>query len=98
MSAAGAAGTAGAAALLIPRGTWGLNGLEQIDGAVDVRLQAAPATADLLGNGKPDVRVWAYNGQVPGPEIRARQGDRLRVMIENGLREETTIHWHGVRV
>ena len=34
---------------------------------------------------------------MPGPEIRVRQGDRLRVVVENGLDEETTVHWHGVR-
>src|SRR3546814_16175329 len=42
--------------------------------------------------------AWCYNGQVPGPEIRVRQGDRLRIQVENGLDEETTVHWHGVRV
>ena len=42
--------------------------------------------------------AWSYNGIVPGPEIRLRQGDRLRVAVDNALAEETTIHWHGVRV
>jgi FtsP/CotA-like multicopper oxidase with cupredoxin domain len=42
--------------------------------------------------------MWAYNGQVPGPEIRLRQGDRLRATLQNRLKEDTTIHWHGVRV
>jgi FtsP/CotA-like multicopper oxidase with cupredoxin domain len=41
--------------------------------------------------------VWAYEGTVPGPEIRVRQGDRLRVSVENRLPQETTVHWHGVR-
>jgi FtsP/CotA-like multicopper oxidase with cupredoxin domain len=35
---------------------------------------------------------------VPGPEIRLRQGERLRALVENGLDEETTIHWHGIRL
>jgi FtsP/CotA-like multicopper oxidase with cupredoxin domain len=42
--------------------------------------------------------VWSYNGTVPGPEIRVRQGERLRITVENQLAEETTVHWHGVRV
>jgi FtsP/CotA-like multicopper oxidase with cupredoxin domain len=42
--------------------------------------------------------VWCYNGAVPGPEIRVRQGERLRIAVANGLAEETTVHWHGVRV
>ena len=35
---------------------------------------------------------------MPGPEIRVRQGERLRVAVRNGLTEETTVHWHGLRV
>jgi FtsP/CotA-like multicopper oxidase with cupredoxin domain len=42
--------------------------------------------------------VWSYNGAVPGPEIRVRQGERLRITVENQLAEETTVHWHGLRV
>jgi FtsP/CotA-like multicopper oxidase with cupredoxin domain len=42
--------------------------------------------------------VWSYNGAVPGPEIRVRQGGRLRITVDNELDEETTVHWHGLRV
>jgi FtsP/CotA-like multicopper oxidase with cupredoxin domain len=42
--------------------------------------------------------VWCYNGRTPGPEIRVRQGERLRVLVENRLAEETTVHWHGIRL
>ncbi len=44
------------------------------------------------------VSAMTYNGQVPGPEIRAREGERLRVVLKNSLSEPTTIHWHGVDV
>ena len=43
-------------------------------------------------------RVWNYNGSVPGPVIRIRLGDTLQVNFKNNLPDETTIHWHGVRV
>lgn len=39
---------------------------------------------------------WLYNGQFPGPEIRAKEGERLRVAIKNNLPEGTTVHWHGI--
>ena len=42
--------------------------------------------------------MWAYNGQVPGPTLRIRLGETIRVRFTNGLPEETTIHWHGVRL
>jgi FtsP/CotA-like multicopper oxidase with cupredoxin domain len=64
----------------------------------DVRLVARPARVPLVGAPHPETDVWTYNGTVPGPEIRLRQGDRLRVVVENRLGESTTVHWHGVRV
>jgi FtsP/CotA-like multicopper oxidase with cupredoxin domain len=42
------------------------------------------------------VDAYAYNGQIPGPRIHIRQGDRIRVNVTNGLPEETTVHWHGM--
>ncbi len=44
------------------------------------------------------VRAWGYNGQVPGPELRVREGDEVRVRLRNELSVPTTIHWHGVNV
>ncbi|HEX2135862.1 MAG TPA: multicopper oxidase domain-containing protein, partial [Microvirga sp.] len=62
------------------------------------RLVAAPARVALVGAPHPDTDVWCYQGRIPGPEIRARQGDRLSVELTNELPQETTVHWHGVRV
>jgi FtsP/CotA-like multicopper oxidase with cupredoxin domain len=42
--------------------------------------------------------AWAYNGQVPGPELRVVEGDKVRVNIKNELPESTSIHFHGVMV
>lgn len=66
--------------------------------ATSVSLRAAPGKVRLVPDPYNETLVWAYNSTVPGPEIRVRQGDRLRIEFENGLDEETTIHWHGVRV
>ncbi|MEE2888167.1 MAG: multicopper oxidase domain-containing protein [Planctomycetota bacterium] len=43
-------------------------------------------------------RLLAYNGSLPGPTIDAYVGDTLIVHFYNGLREPTTIHWHGVEM
>ncbi len=45
-----------------------------------------------------ETQVWSYNGQVPGPEIRVKLGQRVTVNFINNLPQPTTIHWHGVRV
>ncbi|NEK95466.1 multicopper oxidase family protein [Modestobacter muralis] len=56
-------------------------------------LRAAPATIDLGGR---TVQTWAFDGSLPGTEIRATVGDELRVILTNDLPEATSIHWHGV--
>lgn len=44
------------------------------------------------------VQAWAYNGQVPGPELRVSEGDTVKVIFKNELPVPTSIHWHGVDV
>ena len=61
-------------------------------------LEPRPAAVPLAGVDKPAVSVWGYNGKVPGPLIRARRGERLRLRLKNGLEQPTTIHWHGIRI
>lgn len=63
-----------------------------------IELTAGPASVSLVGEGYPKTAVWAFDGQVPGPVIRARQGERLEIAVRNDLPEPTTIHWHGLRV
>ncbi|MEX2450300.1 MAG: multicopper oxidase family protein [Rhodospirillales bacterium] len=63
-----------------------------------IALIAAPDRARLISDSRPETAVWCFNGRVPGPAIRCRQGERLTVTVENRLAEETTVHWHGIRV
>lgn len=42
--------------------------------------------------------AWGYNGQIPGPEIRVNEDDKVRVVFTNNLPKATTIHWHGINV
>ena len=44
------------------------------------------------------VNAMAYNDQVPGPQIRVREGDRVRVNLKNELTQSTAIHFHGMEV
>ena len=62
------------------------------------RLRAAPAQQSLVGAGNPKTEVWAYDATVPGPELRFRQGERLRAEVENLLPVDTTVHFHGIRL
>jgi len=81
--------------------------LTKIKSAVDVNpdpqifeTTITAATKKLkLANGE-KVTVFAYNGQVPGPEIKVKEGDRVIVHFKNNLPEEypSTIHWHGIEL
>jgi FtsP/CotA-like multicopper oxidase with cupredoxin domain len=42
--------------------------------------------------------VWTFNNSVPGPEIRVKQGDQVKITLKNELPEPVSIHWHGVPV
>lgn len=40
--------------------------------------------------------MFAFNGKIPGPTIRVREGDRVRVVFTNNGTDPHTIHWHGI--
>ncbi|MFC7614497.1 multicopper oxidase family protein [Actinokineospora soli] len=65
-----------------------------VDGVKEFKLHIAPMQWET----KPGVvrQAFAINGQVPGPTIRANEGDRLRFIIKNDMPEITAMHWHGM--
>lgn len=67
-----------------------------VNGVKELRLRTSLIEWNIL----PDVRVaaYAFNRQVPGPRIRLTEGDRVRIVVENGLPEPTSVHWHGLSV
>lgn len=58
-------------------------------------LAAAPAEPRIGGE---KISTWGYEGGLPGPEIRLKQGEILRARVSNRLPEDTTIHWHGLPI
>ncbi len=62
----------------------------------EINLVAGEYETEIFDGYK--TKVWAYNGTVPGPEIRIKLGDTVRINFKNNLPQSTTIHFHGVRV
>ena len=89
-------GGAGAVGVLAVGG-WGASRLfdDSGSGTADFELRPQQETIDLAGR---TARTWTYGEGIPGPELRVKQGERVRIRVENGLPEETTVHWHGVRL
>jgi multicopper oxidase len=61
-------------------------------GATEYAFDVAPRDVEI---GDRTFSTWGYDGGLPGPEIRIKQGDTLRVRLGNRIPEGTTIHWHG---
>jgi FtsP/CotA-like multicopper oxidase with cupredoxin domain len=58
-------------------------------------LRIAPVTKQL---GDATVRMLAYNGSIPGPTLKVRQGSEVVVDVVNEGDLEATVHWHGLRL
>ena len=68
--------------------------VELADGDV-FDLRVGPVTKQI---GDATVRMLAYNGSIPGPTLRVRQGTEVVVNAANDGDLETTVHWHGLRL
>ena len=58
-------------------------------------LRVAPVTKWIEGR---PYEMLAYNGSIPGPVLRVRQGSQIAVAVSNDTEMDTTVHWHGLRL
>ena len=63
-----------------------------------ISLKATVGRSRLVPEPHAETPTWCFNGRVPGPEIRVKQGQRVRITVTNELAEATTVHWHGLRI
>ena len=61
-------------------------------------LEANTGFAQLAPPKLPATPIWGYEGQVPGPVVRVRQGERIERRFVNSLPQASTVHWHGIRI
>lgn len=65
------------------------------NGLLQVRLEAAPGQILLAGR---QAAALGYNGSIPGPTLRLRAGDVLKIGLVNKLTQTTNLHVHGLHV
>lgn len=85
-------GATGAVASAVPHFSLAMSRSPQYDYVLTASEQSLPLVDGGLTPG------LAFNGQFPAPVIRAKQGKLLRIHFINNLSQETTIHWHGIRL
>ena len=66
-----------------------------LDDGDSYELRIAPVAKNL---GDDRVRMLSYNGSIPGPTLRVRQGSEVVVHVRNDGDTEATVHWHGLRL
>ena len=57
---------------------------------VEARSITIPLGGDVL------FKAWTLNGSIPGPTLRARQGERIRVVFHNADSTSHSLHFHGI--
>jgi FtsP/CotA-like multicopper oxidase with cupredoxin domain len=69
--------------------------LVELSDGDELELRVAPVTKQLGGA---TVRMLAYNGSIPGPVIKVKEGAEIVVHVENQGDMDATVHWHGLRL
>ncbi|NEO87181.1 MAG: multicopper oxidase family protein [Spirulina sp. SIO3F2] len=68
------------------------------------RSQAGQLSLDLVAQaqtvqlGDRRANLLTYNGQVPGPRLEVRPGDRVQIHFTNQLKQPTNLHYHGLHI
>ena len=83
-----------------PTGTAGLapsveTPIVELSDGDELDLTIAPVTKAVGGD---TLRMLAYNGSIPGPTLRVKQGSEIVVNVRNEGDLEATVHWHGLRL
>jgi FtsP/CotA-like multicopper oxidase with cupredoxin domain len=64
------------------------------DASPDLKLDIAPVTLDL--SPRHQLKTVAYNGQVPGPLLRLKEGQAVTIEVANRTDRPEVVHWHGL--
>lgn len=73
---------------------WGT--VKQVNGRTVREFQLIAGTSTIALNSAVTFNTWNVNNRVPGPTLRARQGDRVRVLFLNQGGHSHSLHFHGV--
>ena len=83
----------GAALALQPLWALASPGQPTVLAGTDFDLRIARTPVNITGKA---VNAFTVNGSLPGPILRWREGDTVRIRVRNALAETSSIHWHGL--
>jgi FtsP/CotA-like multicopper oxidase with cupredoxin domain len=86
----------GAASLLAMRSAGPVWAQAQVSAAADHSIRIAPTSLEIAP-GK-IIQTTAYNGTVPGPVLRLKEGRPVKIEVKNDSGYANLIHWHGLMI
>jgi len=70
--------------------------IKEENGRTIREFQLTAGTSTIQLNSAVDYNIWDLNGRIPGPTLRAKQGDRIRVLFLNNAGHSHSLHFHGI--
>ncbi|MBD2523717.1 multicopper oxidase domain-containing protein [Nostoc sp. FACHB-133] len=70
--------------------------VKQENGRTIREFQLTAGTSIIKLNSAVSYNIWDLNGRIPGPTLRAKQGDRIRILFLNNAGHSHSLHFHGV--
>jgi FtsP/CotA-like multicopper oxidase with cupredoxin domain len=70
--------------------------LKQENGRTIREFRLTAGTSAIKLNSAVSYNIWDLNGRIPGPTLRAKQGDRVRILFLNKAGHSHSLHFHGV--
>ncbi|PMB13415.1 copper oxidase, partial [Fischerella thermalis CCMEE 5282] len=70
--------------------------LKQENGRTIREFRLTAGTSAIKLNSAVSYNIWDLNGRIPGPTLRAKQGDRVRILFFNKAGHSHSLHFHGV--
>jgi len=70
--------------------------VKQENGRTIREFQLTAGTSIIKLNSAVSYNIWDLNGRIPGPTLRAKEGDRIRILFLNNAGHSHSLHFHGV--
>jgi FtsP/CotA-like multicopper oxidase with cupredoxin domain len=70
--------------------------IKQENGRTVREFQLTAGTSTIQLNSAVSYNIWDLNGRIPGPTLRAKEGERIRIIFLNNAGHSHSLHFHGV--
>ncbi|MFM7364619.1 MAG: multicopper oxidase domain-containing protein, partial [Cuspidothrix sp.] len=70
--------------------------IKQENGRIIREFELVAGTSTIQLNSAVSYNIWDLNGRIPGPTLRAKEGEKIRILFLNNAGHSHSLHFHGV--